>query len=127
LIFGALGLVFVVFLAGWMIVYRSPYDPKNVGYILWKSGLYKIDLDVATETMVGDTGRFKLVIGKTPAELRRGFGFLLEPSQASQYLRGCYQSSPWKDRKVLFIRKSPWMVVFTDDKATDLVLVKGGC
>lgn len=125
LIFGAIVLVLVVFLAGWMILYPSPNDPKNVGYILWKSDLYKMNLDVATETMVGDPGRDKLVLGRTQVQLQHRFGFLLEPSQASQYLRGCYQGSPWKDRKVLFIRNSPWMVIFTDDKATDLVLIKG--
>ena len=90
LIFGAIVLVLVVFLAGWMILYPSPNDPKNVGYILWKSDLYKMNLDVATETMVGDPGRDKLVLGRTQVQLQHRFGFLLEPSQASQYLRGFY-------------------------------------
>jgi hypothetical protein len=125
LIFKVLVLALVLFVAGWMIVYRSPYDSKNIGYVLWKSGLYKMDLDVATETMVGDTGRYKLVVGKTEAELRQKFGFLLTPSEATPYLRGCYQGSAWKNQRVLFIRKSIWMVVFTDDRVTDLVLIKG--
>jgi len=121
------GLVVAVFVGGWIITYPSPADPKNIGYVLWKAGVYRMNLDEVTEAMVGDGDpeKNRLVIGKTESELRKKFGFLLEPFQVSPYLRGCYQSSAWKDRKVLFIRKSPWMVVFTDGKATDLVLVKG--
>ena len=81
--------------------------------------------DIATETMIGDAGRDKLVIGKTKEQLRNRFGYLLTPANASQYLRTCYQNSSWKDRDVLFIRQSPWMIVFDGNKATDLVLIKG--
>jgi hypothetical protein len=121
------GVVAAVFVGGWIITYPSPADPKNIGYVLWKAGVYRMNLDEVTEAMVGDGDpeKNRLVIGKTESELRKQFGFLLEPSQASPYLRSCYQSSAWKDRKVLFIRKSQWMVVFADDKATHLLLVKG--
>ena len=84
-----------------------------------------MNLDIATGTMIADASRNKLVVGKTEAELRSKFGYLVTLSDASQYLRSCYQSSPWKDRKVLFIRRSPWMVLFDGDKATQLVLIKG--
>jgi hypothetical protein len=113
----------VIFLGGWEVTYPSPGDPKNIRYVLWKAGLYKMDLDLATGTMVGDPARDKLIIGKTEAALRSRFGYLLTPLDASPYLKTC--SSPWKDTKVLFIRNSPWMVVFNGDKATDLVLIKG--
>lgn len=106
-------------------MYPSSSDPKSIQYVLWKAGLYKMDLDIATGTMLGDSGRNGLVVGKTQAELQTRFGYLLTASSASQYLRSYYEKSWWKDRKVLFIRDSPWMVVFDGDRATDLVLVKG--
>lgn len=112
----------LILLGGWALTY-PPSDPKNMRYILWKAGLCTMDLDLATGTMIGDASRNQLVIGKTEAELRGKFGYLLEPAAASPYLKMC--SEPWKDRKLFFIRTSPWMVVFTGDKATDLVLIKG--
>ena len=117
-------LVVVVFFGGWALMYPSP-DPKSIKYVLWKADLYKMNLDEATDTMIGDTSSEKLVVGKTRAQLRDRFGLLLPPTDASQYLRGCYQNSHWKDKEVLFIRHSSWMVVFDGDKATDLVLIKG--
>jgi hypothetical protein len=122
----SIALVAVVIIFGaWALIYPSTNDPKNLRYVLWKTGVYRMNPDMATETMIGDAGRDKLVIGKTDSQLRGRFGFLLEPAEASQYLRSCYQSSPWKDRRVLFIRNGPWMVVFEGDKATNLVLIKG--
>ena len=75
--------------------------------------------------MVGDPNRDTLVLRKTKAELRDKFGTLLSPADASPYLRGCYRNSSWKDRDVLFIGQSFWMVVFDGDKASHLVLIKG--
>lgn len=114
----------VVFFGGWALTYPSP-DPKSIKYVLWKADLYKLNLDEATGTMVGDPNRNKLVVGKTKGQLRDKFGPLLSPAEASLYVRGCYQNSSWKDKNVLFIGQSPWMVVFDGDKATNLVLVKG--
>jgi hypothetical protein len=115
----------LIFVGGWALLYPSSSDPKNMKYVLWKAGIYKMNLDVATGTMVGDGDRNKLVVGKTRAQLRDKFGLLLSAPAVSPYLRGCYQNSHWKDRDVLFIRQSPWMIVFDGDKATDLVLIKG--
>jgi hypothetical protein len=120
----ALALLFAV-LMGWYFTYPSESDPKNIRYVLWKNGLYGMNLDGATGTMIGDVRRDDLVVGRTKGQLRERFGYLLIPADASPYLRGCYQSSSWKDRDVLFIRKSAWMVVFDGDKATELVLIKG--
>lgn len=117
--------VILVGLVAWMLTYPSPGDPKNIRYVLWKAGLYRMNLDTATETMIGDASRDKIVVGKTKLDLRDRFEYLLTPTDASPYLRNCHQKSPWKDRDVLFIRKSSWMVVFDNDKATNLVLVKG--
>jgi hypothetical protein len=115
----------VVCIGGWVLMYPSSSDPKNMKYVLWKAGLYRVNLDVATTAMVGDPSRDKLVVGKTKTQLRDRFGSLLSPAEASPYLRGCYQNSSWKDRKVLFIGQSSWMIVFDGDKATNLVLIKG--
>lgn len=118
-------IVVLVCLGVWVSTYPSTSDPKNIKYVLWKSDLYPLDVDVATGTMIGDGGRNTLVIGKTEAQLRRKFGYLLTASEASLYLRTCYQNSSWNGKRVLFIRKSPWMVVFDGTTATDLVLIKG--
>ncbi len=75
--------------------------------------------------MIGDPDRDKLVIGKTPDQLRDRFGYLTELAQASPYLRNCYLSSGWSGKTVMFIRKSPWMVVFDNGHASELVLIKG--
>jgi hypothetical protein len=124
IITAVLGFVFI-FVATWVLMYPSASDPRNIGYVFWKYGLYRMNLDTASEIMIGDPSRDKIVVGKTKLQLRNKFGYLLTPADASQYLRGCYQQSFWKDREVLFIRKSPWMIVFDGDRATNLVLVKG--
>jgi hypothetical protein len=120
---GAFALVFVVG-AAWVWTYPDG-DPKNIKYVLWKAGFYRMNLDTAADTMIGDGSHDRLVVGKTKAQLWNKFGYLLAPSDASQYLKGCYQNSGWKNEEVLFIRQSPWMVVFDGDKATQLVLIKG--
>ena len=117
--------LFIVAVLGWKLTYPSESDPKNIKYVLWKTGLYQMNLDSVTGAMTGDPDREKLVIGKTKSQLQERFGYLLPPPDASLYLRGCYQDSQWKNRDVQFIRKSPWMVVFDGDKATELILVKG--
>jgi hypothetical protein len=109
----------------WVLMYPSASDPKNIRYVFWKAGIYEMDPDTAAETLVGDAGRDRLVVGKTKVQLRSKFGYLVTPTSASPYLKGCYQRSPWKNRDVLFIRKSSWMVVFDGERATNLVLIKG--
>jgi hypothetical protein len=120
---GVFAVVFV-FVAAWVLTYPNG-DPKNIKYVLWKAGVYRMNLDTAADTMMGDSGRNKLVVGKSKDQLRDKFGYLVTPANASQYLRGCYQNSDWRSKEVLFIRQSPFMVVFDGDRATDLVLVKG--
>src|SRR5882724_5529885 len=97
---------FIVVAVGW---YPSESDPKNIKYVLWKSGLYRMKLDSATGTMIGDPGSKELVVGKTKSQLQERFGYLSTAADASPYLRDCYRDSSWKNRDALFIRKSPWM------------------
>jgi hypothetical protein len=118
-------MLFLVVVVGWALTYPSESDPKSIKYVLWKNGLYGMNLETATDTMIGDRSREKLVVGKTRVQLREKFGYLSKASEISPYLRGCYQDSAWKDKDVLFIRQTPWMVIFDGDKATELILFKG--
>lgn len=115
----------IVFIGGWLLMYPSQTDPKNIKYVLWKAGLYKVSLDVATTAMIGDSSRDRLVVGKTKAQLRDKFGTLLSPLEVSPYLRGCYENSSWKGKDVAFIGRTSWMVIFDGERATNLMLVKG--
>lgn len=108
----------------WRVSY-PPGDPKNLAYVMWKAGFASIDLDRAADTMVGDSHRDRLVVGKTRTQLEKKFGYLRGRDQVTPYLRECSQHLPWRDRNILFIRSSPWMVVFDGDKAAELVLIKG--
>ena len=117
--------LFLVVVVGWALTYPSESDPKSIKYVLWKNGLYGMNLETATGTMISDRSREKLVVGKTRVQLREKFGYLSKPSEISPYLRGCYQDSAWKDKDVLFIRQTPWMVIFDGDKATEQILFKG--
>lgn len=121
----AVVLIFIAAPVVWILTYPSASDPKNIKYVLWKHGLYRMDLDSASGTMIGDANREMLVLGKTKVELREKFGYLSTLPEASPYLRSCYENSDWKGADVLFIRKSPWMIVFSGDRATELVLIKG--
>ena len=114
----------MLFFGGWAATYPGSYDPKCISYVLWKAGVWKMNLDTATEVMVGDAGREKLVIGKSIPQLRERFGYLEDLSQTDGYNRLCHQLGR-SSEKVLFLRRSRWMVVFDGSKATDLVLCKG--
>lgn len=116
--------ILAILIVGWLIMYPSP-DPKSITYVLWKADLYALNRDEATGMMIADPNRDKLVVGKTKEQLQDKFGSLLSLANASPYLRECYQNSSWKDRDVLFIGQSSWMVIFEGDKATNLVLAKG--
>jgi hypothetical protein len=116
-------LMVVLAMGAWCFTYPGP-DPKSVKYVMWKAGLYKMDPDLAVSIMVGDPGRDKLVVGKTKEQLRKRFGQLLTLGQVSQYYKDGYDRS-WSGKDVLFIKNSAWMVVFDQDTATNLVLMKG--
>ena len=115
----------VLFVTNWLTAYSGEADPKNIKYILWTHNLYKISHNQAVATMVGDKNPGRLVVGKTRLQLAERFGPLLSADETSPYNRWCYENSGWKDKRVLFIAESPWMVVFDGDKAVDLVLIKG--
>jgi hypothetical protein len=79
---GVFGVVFV-FVTAWVLTYPDG-NPKNIKYVFWKAGRYRMNLDMAAGTKIGDGGgRVKLVVGKTREQLRDRFGYLLRPSDAS--------------------------------------------
>ncbi len=117
--------VVIAVTGAWLLTYPDRSDPKNIEYVLWKAGLYKMNLDTSIATMIGDSNRDKLVLGKTKRELERKFGYLSSSADVSAYLSGCYHDSSWNGKDVLFIRNGPWMVVFDRNRATSLVLIKG--
>jgi hypothetical protein len=117
-------------LSGWVYLHSEDGDPKNIKYVLWKTGLYKADLDFVTFTMLRDPNRNELVIGKGKEQLSQEFGRLLTLREASPYYQmGCSEyhrySGYHQGEGVFFIKDSPWMIVSQDGKATDLVLMKG--
>ncbi|MGD0478730.1 MAG: hypothetical protein ABSA42_01090 [Terracidiphilus sp.] len=94
-------------------------------YIGWRLGLPTLDPDYALGTMVGDRHRDTLVIGKTNEQLTKRFGYLLTLDQTGGYNKFCYDNSDYKGKHVLFLRNSNWMVVMSNDRAVNLVLIKG--
>ncbi len=126
-ILGAIILFVIVIFAGWWALYPGPDDPKGITYIGWRLGLPTVDQDRALETMVGDVHKETLVIGKTKNELISKFGYVTSlDDPSSRYVKFCYDNSDYyRGMQVLILRRSNWMVVMKDDRAVDLVLVKG--
>lgn len=108
----------------WRLMY-APSDPKYIGYVLWKHGLWSTDLDKACGSMIGDCNRDSLVLGKTKEQLRKQFGYVRTLDEADYYLRHYGYEQYHKGKDVLFLRDSPWMVVFKDGKAVEMYLIKG--
>ena len=119
----AIWLLLALMLGAWQILYSDRNDPKNLRYVLWKHGLASFDLDQACATMSHDAPD-TLVLGKSKAEIEQKFGYLTSPAMAGPYYAHAYYSQ-WKGMDAAYIRHSPWLVVFHDGKATQLVLVKG--
>ncbi|MGH7866927.1 MAG: hypothetical protein ACREP9_04645 [Candidatus Dormibacteraceae bacterium] len=117
----SIGLAFVL----WQVSYPSHSDPKNIRYQMWKVGIARMDLDEACGTMTADPYANKLVLGKSRSQLEHEFGFLTTPENAGAYFHKAYEESSEGKKEVLFIRHSPWMVVFDNGKAPSLVLIKG--
>ena len=120
-----MAVLIVTGLASWQALYHGPGDRKDLRYQMWKLGLYPMDLDQATSTMVGDIFPDRLVVGKTREELVRKFGYVTSLENSSDYIRYCYFNSPYFGTPVLILRRSNWMVLMKDGRAASLILVKG--
>ena len=69
-IVGILLAVSAAFVLAWVVTYPTP-DPKSIEYVCWKAGLCRMNLDLAADTMVGDAGSDKIVLGKTKEQLEK--------------------------------------------------------
>ncbi len=63
-------------IAGWEMIFPAPYDPRNPRYLLWKAGLWRISYEQATDTLMLDVKRERLIIGKTRAQLDESYPLL---------------------------------------------------
>jgi hypothetical protein len=110
----------------WYALYPEPWDPKNIGFVLWKHGLNPYEnLDNA----LGATQHGNLIdesIGHTETELRARWGYLLTPNQAGPVLEACYNDTPWirAKEKARFLRNSWYLATFTHGKVDGVVLMK---
>jgi hypothetical protein len=117
-------IVTVLGLAGWQFLIVGPDDPRDLRYQAWKLGVYPLRIDDALGLMTGDPHRDSLVIGKTKEQLVSRFGSV-SPTPGNDYVKYCYDNSPYRGKSVLFIRNSNWMVLMKDSVADSLVLAKG--
>jgi|SRR5580658_8675270 hypothetical protein len=109
----------------WMIAFHDPDDPKNLLYQCWKVGICSINLDQAIHTMVLDSRRDGLVVGKTEGQIIRKFGFVTSLNEASDYIKKCYDNPADRGTRVLFLRHSEWAVTMENGRAVKIVFVKG--
>jgi hypothetical protein len=121
----AIALTTIAFLALWETQYHGPGESRDLRYQARKLGVYPMDVDQATGSMIADVHRDSLVIGKTQDELIKKFGYVTALENASGYVKYCYFNSPYYGTPVLMLRKSNWMVLMKDGRATNLILVKG--
>ena len=88
----ALGILlsFCLFLY-WVTAYPEDYDPKSIGYVLWRHGLNQnMNLDHAVGGMTHDTWAVRFVSGLTVDQLKSRFGFTRTLSEARPYDQLCY-------------------------------------
>lgn len=117
--------LFAVMLVATIAIRSDPTEMTSVRYWAWKHGLAKMDLDKALDEMVNDPSRDSLVLGKTNAELKTSFGFILPVEKASPYIQYCYKNSQYYKDPVVMLRHSNWMVLMRDEKAVKLFRVSG--
>lgn len=89
----ALVFIVVAFMIGaWIWAHSEEGDPKNAKYLLWKAQLYEMDPQAVGKTMLRDSQRDKLVVGKTKDQLKHQFGPLLPLDQVSKYYELGYKN-----------------------------------
>jgi hypothetical protein len=110
----------------WYGLYPEPYDPKNIGFVLWKHGLnpYENLGDALAAIRHGDL--IDESVGHTEADLRVRWGYLTTPHQRGGTLEDCYNNTPSikAKEKALFLRDSWYLATFTLGKVDDVVHMK---
>jgi hypothetical protein len=117
-------LAIVIFLGLWEATYPDSGDPKNLHYVAWKWHLLPMDPMRALGVMTHDSYSERLVLGKTPDQLEKRFGFVQTVSQVGPYLRD-YCAAARPGSSVLFLYNSNYMVVMQNNHVFELVLCKG--
>jgi hypothetical protein len=114
----------ILFITGvWEAMYPDRDDPKNLHYVLWKWHLASIDLDRAVGVMSHDRSSEQMILGKNEKSLTSRFGYLLSPEVASPCYGPAAREATANGDKVLFLRKSDYMIVFHNGVATRVVLL----
>ena len=108
----------------WLFLIPNKYDAKNARYLGWRYGLPTLSTEDALLTMAVDSHHDDLVIGKSRDELEKRFGFVTTLAETDDYNRACYREYH-KGDQVLFLRKSRWMIVMQDNRAKEMIYVKG--
>lgn len=122
-IFLAFAVAILIVTGVWEAMYPDRDDPKNLHYVLWKWHLASIDLDRAVGVMSHDRASEQMILGKNEKSLRSRFGYMLFPEAASPCYRPYAREAAANGDKVLFLRKSDYMIVFHDGVATQAVLL----
>lgn len=113
----------VAIAALWAGLYPDKYDPKNLHYVLWKWHLASIDLDRAVSVMHHDRWSDRMILGKGEEALTRRFGYLLRPEDAASCYRDASHEFAANGDKVMFLRRSDYLIVFRDGVATRVILL----
>jgi hypothetical protein len=119
----AVGAMLVLF-GAWIVLFR-PDDPKSLQYFLWKADLYEMNRGDMLRAFYSDGHRGDLVLGKSEEQLTKRFGRLASSDKMMGDLKAFAQNFRLKGHKVRFINGTAWMIVFDDDRAVSLLLVKG--
>jgi hypothetical protein len=120
-----LSIVLSMIVGGWICAYPYANDPKSLGYLLWKLGLYNISIEDAVCAMIGDASREDIIIGKTKNEIEKRFGGLIASQTLPDYLFNQHNLLKLPSDEICLIRDSPWIILFRNGKAANLILVKG--
>jgi hypothetical protein len=120
---GAFGVLLLAALLLNEVIHSS--DPRSIRYQLWKAGWVEMDRNNAIVAFYLDASRESVVLGKSEAELSRRFGPLARPDELMPYYRDFAHDPRWNGKKVRYIKGTAWLIAFQNDKAVDLLLVKG--
>lgn len=93
-------------------------------YVLWKLGLIQINRRVIFSSMARDSHREQLVLGHTVAELEGRFGRLRTRAEGTSIQKS--RIAGWLlDKEIRWLDDSPWLVIFEQGRATELLHLKG--
>jgi hypothetical protein len=121
--------IFVAFL--WTLAFQDNDDPKNIKYVLWKHHLNPwMNLDDAAYTVVHDSERDQLIVGRSANELRKRFGYMIVPATRSPYFQDCAADSPThgpphRHDGALYLRQTDLIVFLNEGTATETMMCKG--